>query len=170
MGGTWEVQGDCLKQISPGLDDPSKAVLVLDDRNDLMTDVVFTAKLRLDNWQDSELARAGIGLCCDPRNGHGLNLVFNRGRLRFVHDYVAWSPGSRVLLQTGKWYWMKLCKTAGELAGKAWLDGTPEPAGWTTSWRRFRRGPERLSGAGRLLGRAEGGSAGLLRAIQRRDA
>ena len=82
LGGKWEVRGECLKQIDPGFDDPSKAILVLGDRADLATGVVLTAKLRLDAWRDSDLARAGIGLCCDPRTGHGLNLVFHGGRLQ----------------------------------------------------------------------------------------
>jgi formylglycine-generating enzyme required for sulfatase activity len=157
IGGRWEVQGECLKQTDPGLDDPSKAILVLGDRADLATGVVLTAKLRLDAWQDSDLARAGIGLCCDPRTGHGLNLVFHGGRLQFVHDYVTWSPGCEFPYKTGKWYWMKLCKTAGELDGKAWLDGDPEPAGWTTTWSDF---DEELSGCPALVGCSGGPGAG----------
>ena len=122
-----------------------------------MTGVVLTAKLRLDTWQDSDLARAGIGLCCDPQTGRGLNLVFHGGRLQFVHDYVTWGPGREFPYKTGKWYWLKLCKTAGELDGKAWLDGDAEPAGWTTTWSDF---DEELRGCPALVGCSGGPGAG----------
>ena len=47
--------------------------------------------------------------------------MFHKGRLEFVHDFVAWGPGVEFPYRTGAWYWMKLCKKAGRLKGKAWL-------------------------------------------------
>ena len=78
VGGKWEVREECLQQLDAGLDDPNKAVLVLGDAEDLSSGIIVTAKLRLDAWKDSDWARAGVGCCCDPASGHGLNLVFNR--------------------------------------------------------------------------------------------
>ena len=112
--------------------------------------------------------RAGVGLCCDPENGYGLNLAFNRGQLQFVHDYVTWAPGCAFSVKTGTWYWMKLCKTPGALRGKAWRDGEPEPADWMVSWTGF---DESLTGYPALLGcvgRSGGGRIdGLLRRVPR---
>ena len=82
-----------LKQLDAGLDDPCKAVLVLGDAEELACRIAVTAKLRLDTWKGDDQARAGVGLCCDPETGYGLNLAFNRGQLQFVHDYVTWVPG-----------------------------------------------------------------------------
>lgn len=73
------------------------------------------------------MSRAGVGLCCDPENGHGLNLAINRGQLQFLHDYVAWAPGCEFACETGFWYWMKFYKTPGWLKGKAWRDGEQDP-------------------------------------------
>ncbi len=134
IGGTWQVLQGVLKQVDAGLDDPSKAVLIFDDRVELSSGIELTAKLRLDTWKGDDQARAGIGLCCDPETGCGLNLAFHRGQLQFVHDYVAWAPGCAFSYQTGVWYWMKLCKTSYGLRGKAWRDGEPEPDSWMVEW------------------------------------
>ncbi len=157
IGGTWQVQQGVLKQLDAGLDDPCKAVLVVDDAEELSSGIMVTAKLRLDTWKDDDQARAGVGLCCDPETGYGLNLAFNRGQLQFVHDYVTWAPGCAFSCQTGTWYWMKLCKTAGVLKGKAWRDGEPEPADWMVSWTGF---DQSLTGYPALLGSSGGPGAG----------
>ncbi len=154
LGGHWEVQEGVLRQLDAGLDDPSKAVLVRGDAEELSSGIMMTAKLRLDRWTGDPQARAGIGLCCDGENGIGLNLALNRGQLQFLHDYVAWAPGCEFPCQTGIWYWMKLSKMPGLLRGKAWRDGEPEPADWMVSWTDFDEG---LIGYPALLG-SSGGS------------
>jgi len=156
IGGTWQVEQGVLKQLDAGLDDPSKAVLVLGDAEEMSCGIVVTAKLRLDTWKGDDQARAGVGLCCDPESGYGLNLAFNRGRLQFVHDYVTWAPGCTFSVKTGTWYWMKLCKTPGALRGKAWRNGEPEPPDWMVSWSGF---DESLTGHPALLGSSGGPGA-----------
>ncbi|MCU0982576.1 MAG: hypothetical protein MUF25_25745, partial [Pirellulaceae bacterium] len=157
IGGTWQVQEGVLKQLDAGLDDPCKAVLVVDDAEELASGIMVTAKLRLETWKDDDQARAGVGLCCDPETGFGLNLAFNRGQLQFVHDYVTWAPGCTFSYQIGTWYWMKLCRNGGELKGKAWRDGEPEPADWMVSWTGF---DQSLIGYPALLGSSGGPRAG----------
>ena len=153
IGGTWQVQQGLLKQVEAGLDDPSKAVLVIGDAEEMSSGIVVTAKLRLDTWKGDDQARAGVGLCCDPASGHGLNLALNRGQLQFLHDYVTWAPGCEFACQTGVWYWMKLCKMPGTLRGKAWRDGEREPADWMVSWTGC---DESLTGYPALLGSSGG--------------
>ena len=153
IGGTWQVQQGLLQQVEAGLDDPSKAVLVIGDPEEMSSGIVVTAKLRLDTWKGDDQVRAGVGLCCDPESGHGLNLALNRGQLQFLHDYVQWAPGCEFACQTGVWYWMKLYKTPGILRGKAWRDGEPEPADWMVSWTGF---DESLTGYPALLGSSGG--------------
>ena len=102
-------------------------------------------------------ARAGVGLCCDPQTGHGLNLAFNRGQLQFVHDYVTWAAGCEFSYKTGTWYWMKLCRTPAALRGKAWRDGEPEPNDWMVAWTGFEKS---LTGYPALLGSSGGPGPG----------
>ena len=153
IGGKWELNNGCLKQTDPRPADPTKAVIVVGDRDDVSNEVVIAAKLRLDSWKDGEWARAGISVCSDPATAHGFNLVFHNGRLEFVHDYVAWGPGVAFPCRTGVWYWMKLCKKAGELKGKAWLDGDAEPANWMVAWK---KSDEEVTGYPALVGGAGG--------------
>ncbi|MFI5378919.1 MAG: SUMF1/EgtB/PvdO family nonheme iron enzyme [Tepidisphaerales bacterium] len=136
-GGKWEVREACLRQVDAGLDDPNKVVLVAGDADDLSNDVVVVAKLRIDSWTGNEWSRAGISCCSDAQSGNGLNLIFHQGRLQFMHDYVAWGPSRAFPFAAGKWYWMKLHKTAQEMKGKAWPDGDAEPADWMVTWKGF---------------------------------
>ncbi|KKK72876.1 hypothetical protein LCGC14_2899490, partial [marine sediment metagenome] len=136
VGGKWERQDGYLKQLDPRPADPTKAILVLgDNSDDVSHDVSVVAKLRLDAWKDGEWARAGISVCSDPTNGHGLNLVFHRGKLNFMHDFVIWGSSVEFPYQPGTWYWMKLSKKGGEVKGKAWRDEDPEPADWMITWK-----------------------------------
>ena len=135
IGGTWQVQQGVLKRVDAGLDDPSKAVLVIGDVEEMSSGIEVIAKFRLESWSGDDQARAGVGLCCDPETGYGLNLAFNRGQLQFVHDYVTWAPGCVFSYQTGEWYWMKLCRMDGVLRGKAWRDANRNRA---TGWSRGR--------------------------------
>ena len=137
IGGKWELKDGCLRMIDAGADDPTKAVLVMGDKSAPSFDVAITAKLRLDEWTDDDFARAGIGVCADPTSGHGINLVLHRGQLQFMHDYVAWSPGSPFRYRTGEWYWMKLWKSAKQIRGKVWREGDAEPADWMVAWDQF---------------------------------
>ena len=135
VGGKWVRKDGCLKQTDPKPADPTKAIVVVGDGGDVSSDVSVIARLRLDSWKDGEWARAGISVCSDPASGHGYNLVFHKGRLELVHDFVTWGPGVAFPYKAGTWYWMKLLKTGGELKGKAWPDKDPEPADWMVTWK-----------------------------------
>ena len=136
VGGKWEVRNGCLEQLDAGMDDPNKAILELADPEDLAAGIVVTARVRIDAWSNDDWARAGVGCGCDRATGYGLNLVFHKGRLEFVHDYVAWGPGCPFPIQVGAWYWIKLAQDGNTLQGKAWADGTAEPAQWMVAWTR----------------------------------
>jgi beta-mannosidase len=133
VGGIWGVKDGCLTQTDPGPADPKKALLVLGSTEELSTDLVVTAKLRIDSCAGGD-SRVGITVCSDPKTGRGYNLVFHQGKLQFMQDYVAWEEGIDFHYEIGKWYWLKLRKEAGEIQGKAWPDGEPEPAGWLLAW------------------------------------
>jgi formylglycine-generating enzyme required for sulfatase activity len=153
VGGTWVLRDGCFQQTDPCPADPTKAIVVIGDCDDISNDVTIIARLRLDVWKDGEFARAGVSVCSDPLTAHGFNLVFHRGRLEFVHDYVAWGPGVPFPYRAGVWYWMKLRKGAGELQGKAWLDTEPEPANWMVTWK---KSAEETTGYPALVGGSGG--------------
>ena len=135
IGGKWKLNDGSFVQTDPRPADPTKAIIVIgDNRNVVSGDISISAKLRLDSTKDGDWARAGISVCSDPTTAHGLNLVLNRGKLQFVHDYVVWGPGVDFPSRVGTWYWLKLSKKAGMLKGKAWPDKEPEPADWMVTW------------------------------------
>lgn len=136
VGGQWRLEAGWLRQTQPRPADATKAILVFGDREALSSEVVVIARLRLDSWKDGEGARAGLSVCSDPATGHGFNLVFHQGKLEFVHDYVTWGPGVPFPYRVGVCYWMKLCRTAGLLKGKAWPESEPEPTDWMITWPR----------------------------------
>lgn len=139
-GGKWGQTNGCLKMTDPGSSDPTKAILLVGESDSVSFDVVVTAKLRLDAWSEDNGGRAGVGVCADPATGHGLNLVFYRGRLAFVHDHVEWGPSCDFRCKVGEWYWIKLHKTEMGMEGKAWRDEQPEPTDWMVTWTQDKAG------------------------------
>jgi beta-mannosidase len=133
VDGTWRLNGECLEQSDSGPADPKKLLFVKGGPAALSTNVVVTAKVRIDSWPAQSDSRLGITVCSDLETGRGYNLVLHQGKLQFMRDYVAWGEGVPFPYEVGKWYWLKLRKEAEELEGKAWLDGEPEPA-WMVAW------------------------------------
>ena len=153
IGGKWEIKGECLTQSVPDPDARSlvKALVGLGNQEDLSTDVLVTAKLRI-NAMKGDDTRTGISICTNPDNGRGLNLVFHQGQLAFLHDHVVWGTHCPFRYEPDGWYWIKLYKksgekkreswidggeTPGDLKGKAWVDGDKEPENWMVSWTSF---------------------------------
>lgn len=134
IGGHWQLDDGCLRQTDPGQDDPTKAVWMLGPHYEQATNVVLTAKLRIDAWMGGDYSRAGVSLASDVTSGHGVNLVFHRGALCFQQDYVAWGASCPFPVEVGHWYWLKLTRAGGQWRGKAWTDGQPEPAEWLVRW------------------------------------
>ena len=170
VGGNWEVKEGVLTQTNSRRDDPTKAIIVTTGRDDESSDLVVTAKLRIDLFRSGSDARAGISVCTNPNNGKGLNLVFHDGKLQWLHDFVAWGPGRAFPYKAGKWYWMKLSKSKGDptaarwidegkepgvLKGKAWLDGDAEPADWMVLWSKH---DDSIGGHPGLNGGSSGGA------------
>jgi len=57
VGGKWELKDGCLKQTDPKPADPTKAIVVVGDGDDVSSDVTVVARLRLDSWKDGQWAR-----------------------------------------------------------------------------------------------------------------
>ncbi|MBM3999555.1 MAG: formylglycine-generating enzyme family protein [Planctomycetes bacterium] len=137
IGGKWVVESDGLRQVAPGADDPTKALLVVGERyagahGDAVARI--TAELRVDAWEGREYSRAGVSLASDPETGRGVNLVLYAGRLTFVNDFVAWGASCGFPIEVGRWCTIRLERSDDRWKGKAWLEGQPEPDGWMVEW------------------------------------
>jgi hypothetical protein len=156
-GGSWVQQNGVFSQTSMTDGDPKKAMVT--DQT-YPSDAIVTARVRVDTWTNSDLARAGIGLYTDPTTGNGYNLVFHSRngvrRLEFLNDKVAWGNGVDFAFTTGVYYWFKLQMVNGVLSGKVWQDGTTEPAAWTIT----QSGWAAHAGAPSLNGGSASGGAG----------
>jgi beta-mannosidase len=130
VGGTWAARDGYLDQTDSGPADPKKAILMIDGNQDSSMDLVITTKLRFNRAAHDTESRVGISVCSNPESGRGLSLVLSEDRLLFLEDYVAWGESCGFSCDSGKWYWLKLRKSAGEIKGKAWEDGQNEPANW----------------------------------------
>ncbi|SPE60309.1 hypothetical protein SBV1_410023 [Verrucomicrobia bacterium] len=134
VGGKWGSKADSLAQTDDSLTDPKKALAIIGTPEELSTNLLVVAKVRIDAWPTQSDSRIGITVCSDPDSGRGYNLVFHRGKLQFMRDYVAWGEGRPFPYETGNWYWLKLRKETDGMEGKAWKDGDPEPADWMVTW------------------------------------
>ncbi len=103
IGGNWGLKEECLEQNGSGPADPKKAILILGKPEEVSTDVVVTAKVRIDSLAAGSDSRVGLTVCSDPETGCGYNLVFHQGKLQFMRDFVAWSPGIAFPYETGQW-------------------------------------------------------------------
>ncbi|MCL2159388.1 MAG: hypothetical protein FWH48_08275, partial [Oscillospiraceae bacterium] len=81
---------------------------------------------------------AGISINVDE-NGEGYNFMFTDYGLEFLNDgYIYWAgfgfgPKCEYSYVPGEWHWMKFeqSRIDGEIRGKAWREGEPEPEEWT---------------------------------------
>lgn len=129
--GTWREENGVLKQISTNLQDPKKAIL----SNGGFTETenyTLTAKVLVDQWTNSDQARAGVSLFSNPSNGCGYNLLFHNDKntVQFLDDLRGWSSNYAFTWVQDQWYWFKLKCEGRKLYGKIWRDGSSEPADW----------------------------------------
>jgi hypothetical protein len=93
-------------------------------------------KIRIDDWVDHDLSRAGLGVRLDPNDGAGYAFLIHNtlSNMEFLNDHLAWAdndtPPPFGKVEIGKWYWMKCEISDAGLKGKIWPDGENEPADW----------------------------------------
>jgi hypothetical protein len=93
-------------------------------------------KIRIDDWADNDLSRAGIGVRLDKSDGAGYAFLIhdNLGNMEFLNDHIAWKNNDTKppfgMVEVGKWYWMKAEITDKKFSGKIWPDGENEPTKW----------------------------------------
>lgn len=129
--GAWAENQGVLKQTSTGAQDPKKAILS-NGGFDQSTNYTIKAKVWVQQWSDSDEARAGVSLFSSTSNGYGYNLLFhnNKNTVQFLDDMRGWSTQYAFSWQTQKWYWFKLKSEGRKMYGKIWQDGSSEPGSW----------------------------------------
>jgi hypothetical protein len=158
----WSVEDGVLKQATEdqmaAARPEGKAVVVAREFPDELT---IVAKMRIDEWEDGDHARAGVALRVsmaeDGTGGEGYNLVFHRttSGLAFLDDHVVWGQEFLYQWEIDTWYWFLMYIDGNdELYGKVWEDGDEEPdelefeqVGWTG-----REGPPGLNGGKNFTG------------------
>lgn len=90
-------------------------------------------KIRIDDWGDDDLSRAGIGVRLDPGDGGGYAFLIHHmlNNMEFLNDHLAWknndTPPPFGPVEIGKWYWMKAEISDDGLKGKIWPEKDKEP-------------------------------------------
>lgn len=152
----WSVEGGVLKQATKkrmaAAAPEGKAVIVA---KKFPKELTIVAKVRVDEWEDGDHARAGVALRVsmgkNATAGEGYNFIFHQttNEVAFLDDHRAWGTKFPYQWKKGVWYWFLLyIDGKEELHGKVWKDGEEEPAkfefeqvGWAG-----REGPPGLNG------------------------
>jgi len=106
-------------------------------------------QIRIDDWTDGDLARAGIGFRLDPGDGGGYAFLIHHflTNMEFLNDHIAWkqndTPPPFGVVEKGKWYWMKAEISKSGFTGKIWPDNEKEPTKWLLD-SKFDFGAERV--------------------------
>jgi glucose/arabinose dehydrogenase len=136
VGGKWKQSDGILQQIDRTTPTVTKKAVLTGHVNP--SDQTITAKIWVTSFSPGTAARAGVGIYTNPKTGQGYELVFHgKNQVQFLDDGGRWGKAYSFTWNTSTWYWMKLTDQNGTLLGKAWQDGTPEPASWMfqqTGW------------------------------------
>jgi hypothetical protein len=130
--GKWVEEEGVIKQTNPAPGDHTY-LIIPGDFAEPHTGIV---EIRIDDWGDDDLSRAGLGFRLDPGDGGGYAFLIHHtlSNMEFLNDHIAWknndTPPPFGKVEIGKWYWMKAEITNKELKGKIWPDGEKEPTKW----------------------------------------
>lgn len=130
--GKWVEANGVISQTNPTPGDPCYLVI----QGGFAEPHTSIVKVRIDDWADHDLSRAGLGFRLDPNDGAGYAFLIHHTleNMEFLNDARAWKnndtkpPFGKV--EIGKWYWMKAQISSSGLNGKIWPDGQAEPTGW----------------------------------------
>ena len=139
----WVHENGTLSQIQPVPGDPTYALIQGDGWPD---NYGVVAKVRIDDWQDHDRSRAGVGMWIDESDNYGgytwlIHERLTATNMEFLNDLRGWANQEESYEGTvGEWYWVKafIDIDAGELYGKIWdaeegdhdPSATDEPADW----------------------------------------
>lgn len=117
-GGEWTVIDGVMNAYADSGLDPKHAWVELDLGTD---DYTVKADVRMVDWVDGDLARAGVAARVDPGDGErALNLLFHDdfNSVDMLSDLVAWGPNGDYAWQPGEWHTMTLTVEGDSLQGQ----------------------------------------------------
>jgi len=116
-GGNWIIADGVLTGFAETGDDPKHVWIEKDFGTG---DYTVKADVRMLDWVDGDLARAGIAIRLNPDDGErALNLLYHddNGSVDLLNDLVAWGTRSAYNWQVGEWYTMTLTAKGSLLTG-----------------------------------------------------
>jgi hypothetical protein len=138
----WVHENGIISQIQPVPGDPTYAVIQGEDWPDSYGVV---AKVRIDDWEDHDRSRAGVGMWLDPATYQGYTWLIHERltatNMEFLNDARAWAQNeSTYEVVLGEWYWVKsfIDNDTGDFSGNIWdatanehdPSATDEPGDW----------------------------------------
>ena len=143
----WVHADGVLSQTNPKPGDPTYAVIEGDGWPESYGVV---AKVRLDEWEDHDRSRAGVGMWLDDTdNFQGYTWLIHERlidtNMEFLNDGRAWFGAEETFeVALGDWYWVKasIDAVSGDIMGKVWPAAagdhdpstTAEPADWMSTF------------------------------------
>ena len=130
--GEWVEEDGVIKQTNPAPGDHTY-LIIPGDFPEPHTGIVA---IRIDDWGDDDLSRAGLGFRLDPGDGAGYAFLIHHtlSNMEFLNDHITWknndTPPPFGEVEIGKWYWMKAEISDEGFKGKIWPDGEDEPTKW----------------------------------------
>jgi len=130
--GEWVEEEGVLKQTNPSPGDHTYCLI----NGEFPEPHSVIVKIRIDDWGDDDLSRAGIGVRLDPSDGAGFAFLIHQSlsNMEFLNDHIAWANNDTKppfgAVEVGNWYWMKAAISEDEFTGKIWPEDEDEPAKW----------------------------------------
>lgn len=131
--GKWVEEDGVIKQTNPAPGDHTYLAL----EGGFAEPHTAIVKIRIDEWGDNDLSRAGLGFRINMAGGQGgyaFLIHDNLGNMEFLNDHLAWkandTPPPFGKVEVEKWYWMKAEISEDGFTGKIWPDGEDEPNEW----------------------------------------
>lgn len=130
--GEWVEKDGVIKQTNPAPADHTYLII----EGEYPEPHSVLVKVRIDDWGDNDLSRAGIGVRLDPGDGAGYAFLIHNtlNNMEFLNDHLAWknndTPPPFGAVEVGKWYWMKAEISQDGFKGKIWPEKDQEPDKW----------------------------------------
>lgn len=130
--GEWREEDGVIKQTNPSPGDHTYLII----EGEFPEPHSVLVKVRIDDWGNDDLSRAGIGVRLDPSDGGGYAFLIHNtlNNMEFLNDHLAWkqndTPPPFGAVEIGNWYWMKAEISDDGLKGKIWPAEEDEPKDW----------------------------------------
>jgi hypothetical protein len=131
--GDWEEAKGVVSQNQENPNDPTYLIVP----GDFPEPHTALVAVRVNKWEDHDLARTGLGFRNDvgaTGEAYAFLIHHTLDNIEFLNDKRAWKQNDRPppfkKVEKGKWYWMKATISDDGINGKIWPVGDKEPSKW----------------------------------------